>query len=99
MLEKELYLKAYGHSGVLLLPLMYPDYINVREGVTWAVSSGVKASRGTGRAQGRRFKGKPFPQSPPPSLDSSGLDPRRRVNPDGNGDMHSVALRITIINL
>lgn len=28
MLEKELHLTAYGHSGVLLLNLMNPDYEN-----------------------------------------------------------------------
>lgn len=31
MLEKELHLKAYGHSGVLLLNLMNPDYENAWE--------------------------------------------------------------------
>lgn len=119
MLEKELHLKAYGHSWVLLLNLMYPDYKNVWESqemyrkYTWKCplilcTVGSRGSRPWNQpCSGETSEMIVSPQSLLPSPASAAspaspawvLDQRKSVDPDGNSAVHSVALRITIINL
>ena len=114
VLEKELDLKAYDHSGILLLNLMSPDYKNVWESqemyskYTWKcplilLTVGGQAScYWNSPCSGEMPEMHVLPQSLRPSFPASPawvLDQRRSIHWDGDSDLHSVALRITVINL